>query len=78
MVLALDSIGRDLLGSQIEWVENCMEEDIKAWARAAKSASPREMRGPTQSARTRAKCVGRGSIARAALSARAAIAWRGE
>ena len=47
------------------------------------------MRGPTQSARaalwvrgapsarTRAKCVGRDSIARAALSARAAIAWRG-
>ena len=32
----------------------------------------------TRSARKRAKCVGRGSIARAALSARAAIAWRGE
>ena len=55
----------------------------------AKCADPRKVRGPTQSARaalwvrgapsvrTRAKCVGRGSIARAALSARAAIAWRG-
>ena len=53
-------------------------------------AVPRKVRGPAQSARaaswvrgtpsarTRAKCVGRGSIARAALSARAAIAWRGE
>ena len=60
-----------------------------AWAHA-KCANPRKVRGPTQSARaalwvrgtpsarTRAKCVGRGSIARAALSARAAIAWRGE
>ena len=59
-------------------------------ARVAKCVSPRKMRGPTQgaraalwmrgtaSARTRARCVGRGSIARAALSARAAIAWRGE
>ena len=56
----------------------------------AKCADPRKVRGPTQSAwaalwvqgapsaRTCAKCVGRGSIARAALSARAAIAWRGE
>ena len=32
----------------------------------------------TPSARTRAKCLGRGSSARVALSARAAIAWRGE
>ena len=56
----------------------------------AKCADPCKVLGPTQSARavlwvrgtpsarTRAKCVGRGSIARAALNARAAIAWRGE
>ena len=82
-----------------------MEKDINAWAakragckmgeptqdaRAhAKCADPRQVRGPTQSARAalwvlgapsvrmRAKCMDRGSIARAALSARAAIAWRG-
>ena len=60
-------------------------------SRVAKYAIPRKVRGSTQSARahakcagcvmsvrTRAKCVGRGSIAWAALSARAAIAWRGE
>ena len=58
--------------------------------RAAKCTSPRKVRGPTQCERTHTKraeprkarglheCVGRGSIARAALSARAAIAWRGE
>ena len=36
------------------------------------------MSGGTPSAGKRAKCVGRGSIARAPLSARAAIAWIGE
>ena len=69
----------------------CKVRDLTQNALAhAKYADPRKVRGPTQSAwaalwvrgtpsaRTRAKCVGRGSIARAALSARAAIAWRGE
>ena len=60
MVLALDDIGHDL---QIEWVENCMEKDINAWAAGckvrehtqnvrahAKCADPRKVGGPTQSA----------------------------
>ena len=96
MVLAWDSIGRDLLRSQIEWVENCMEKDTNA--RDAKCGGCK-VREPTQSARanakcadcamsvqdvkcqsarTSAKCVGRSSIAQAALSVRAAIAWRGK
>ena len=79
--------------SQIEWVENCMEEDINAWAAKCMGCKVREptqnarvhakcagciMSARTPSAQTSAKCVGRGSTARAALSARAAIAWRGE
>ena len=69
----------------------CKVRDLTQNALAhAKYADLCKVRGPTQSAwaalwvrgtpsaRTRAKCVGRGSIARAALSARAAIAWRGE
>ena len=47
-------------------------------ARAHAKSAGCPMRAGTPSARTRAKCVGRGSIAPAALSARAAIAWRGE
>ena len=87
MALALDDICRDLLASQIEWLEYCMEMDINAWGAkctGGKVHEPTPMRGPTQSARaallvrgtpsarTRAKYVGRGSIAQAA------IAWRGE
>ena len=63
-------------------------KDSNAWA--SKCAGPRKVRWPTQSAqaviwvrgtpsaRTRAKCVGGSPISRAALSARAAILWRGE
>ena len=47
-------------------------------ARAHAKCAGCVMSAGAPSARTRAKCVDRGSIARAALSARAAIAWRGE
>ena len=63
----------------------CKVRDPTQNARAhAKCADPRKVRGlllwvrGTPSAQTCAKCLGRGSIAWAALSARAAIAWRGE
>ena len=68
MVLALHNIGRDLHGSQIKWVENCMEKDMNKWAAkcaGCKLCEPTQsagtalwMRG-TPSARTRAKCAGR-------------------
>ena len=44
----------------------------------AKCAGPRKVRGLRHECGDAKKCVGRGSIARAALSARAAIAWRVE
>ena len=47
-------------------------------ARAHAKCAGCVMSAGAPSARTLAKCVDRGSIARAALSARAAIAWRGE
>ena len=55
MVLALDHIGHDLLGAQIEWVENCIEKDITEWAAKCTDC---KMREPTQSARTHAKYAG--------------------
>ena len=54
MVLALDNIGHDLLGRDIEWVENCMEKDINAWAAKRAGCKVRE---PTQNTRAHAKCT---------------------
>ena len=68
MVLALDNIGRDLLRTRIEWVENCMENDINAWATKCAGCKVRE---PTQSARANAKCVGCAMNARDAKCAEA-------
>ena len=81
-------LGSILNGSQIAWIKISMHGPQST--RATKCAAPCKVRGPTQSARTalwvrgtpnawtRAKCVGRGSIARAALSARTAIARSSE
>ena len=82
------------MGCKLHWKGyQCVDRQVRRLQNArahAKGAGPRKVRRPTQnawaalwvrgtpSARTRAKSVGRGSIARAALSAQDAIAWRGE
>ena len=61
MVLAFDNFSRDLLGSQIELIENCMEKYINAWAAkcaGCKVRDPTQSERPTQSARAHAKCAG--------------------
>ena len=71
MILAVIYLDRKLKGLRIAW-----KIISSAWPTQSARAAL-WVRG-TQSARMRAKCVGRGSIARAAMSARDAIAWRGE
>ena len=69
MVWKLHGKGYQCMGRQAHGLQS---------ARAHAKCAGCVMSAGAPSARTRAKCVGRGSIARAALSARAAIAWRGE
>ena len=60
--------------SQIEWVENCMEEDINAWAAKCADCKVRE---PTQNAQAHAKCAGPRKVRGPTQSVRAALWVRG-
>ena len=87
IVLGAICLDRKLNRLKIAWKRISMHGPPSA--PAAKCTSPRKVHGlqsartalwvhGTPSARTHTKCIGRSSIGRAALSARATIVWRGE